>query len=207
MAVLTDMNQPLGSAIGNAWEVREAVEALSGLVPPEAPLMQVSLTLGSAMLLLSGLCASMEEGKEKLLGAINNGAGLSVLKNMISDLGGDESYIDAEKIKKNTETKLVIPVCAEISGYVSGMDTEEIGNASRVLGAGRAKLTDVIDPAVGIVFSKRLGEQVNTGDIVCTVYANDEAKAAEAVKMIREAVRFSDKPVAAPQLILDVIKE
>lgn len=207
MAVLTDMNQPLGSAIGNAWEVREAIEALSGLVPEEAPLMQVSLILGAAMLQLSGLCASMEEGKEKLKEMIRNRRGLRVLKDMITDLGGDSSYVDAEKIKELTKTKMEIPVLAETNGYISAMDTEKIGNASRVLGAGRATLSDVIDPSVGIVFHKRISDAVESGEPVCTVYANDAVKAQQAVKMIREAVGISDEPVQAPELILDVITE
>lgn len=206
-AVLTDMDQPLGSAIGNAWEVREAVEALSGLVPMEAPLMQVSLTLGAAMLCLSGLCKTMEDGKAKLREAISDGKGIAVLKHMIADLGGDDSYIDPEKIKELTKTKLEISVSAESNGYVASMDTEMIGNASRILGAGRAKLTDVIDPSVGILFRKRLGEPIVQGEEICTVFANDEKKAAEAVKMIREAVRISEEHVKAPELIIDVISE
>lgn len=207
IAVLTDMDQPLGSAIGNAWEVREAVEALSGLVPMDAPLMQVSLTLGAAMLLLSGLCGSMEEGKEKLKEAILNGAGLKVLKNMIADLGGDAAYIDAQKIRKLTETAYTVPVGAQKYGYVEKMNTENIGNASRILGAGREKLTDVIDPAVGIVFHKRIGDKVSEGEAICTVYANDDKKAEEAVKMIQEAVHISPNQIEAKELILDVISE
>lgn len=207
IAVLTDMDQPLGAAVGNAWEVREAVEALSGLVPLEAPLMQVSLVLGASMLQLSGLCGTLEEGKEKLIEAIRNGKGLSVLKNMIADLGGDASFVDAEKIKELCRTKFEIHFTADYSGYISSMDTELIGNASRILGAGRAKLTDAIDPAVGIVFRKRIADPVRPGETVCTVYANDAVKAEEAVKMLKEAICFSEGPVSAPELIIDIIKE
>lgn len=207
IAALTDMNQPLGCAVGNAWEVKEAVDALSGLVAPEAPLMQVSLTLGSAMLHLSGLCENMEEGKEMLLDAIATGRGLQVFKNMIADLGGDASYVDAEKINELCRTKTAIDVKAEKDGYVSSMDTEMIGNASRVLGAGREKLTDVIDPSVGIFFKKRIADRIDKGETICTVYANDEGKAGESVRMINEAVKISSEPVAAPELIIDVITE
>lgn len=207
IAVLTDMNQPLGSAVGNAWEVREAVEALSGLVPMDAPLMQVSLTLGAAMLRLSGICENMEEGKEKLKEAIRNGKGLNVFQHMISDLGGDAAYVNAEKIRELTATKLEIPVPAARNGYVASMDTEMIGNASRILGAGRAKLTDVIDPSVGILFRKRIGERVNAGEPICTIYANDEKKAAEALKMIEKAVCIADECTEAPALIIDVITD
>lgn len=207
IAVLTDMDQPLGSCIGNAWEVREAVEALSGLLPMEDPLIQVSLTLGSAMLQLSGLCADMEAGKAMLREAIYNGKGLQVLKNMITELGGDASYIDAEKIKELCKTKLEIPVRSEKSGTFASVNTEQIGNASRLLGAGREKLTDIIDPAVGIVFHKRIGDKVAAGEIVCTVYANDADKAASAKKMIINALGFTDAPVNAPELIKDIITE
>lgn len=207
IAVLTDMNQPLGTAIGNAWEVREAVEALSGLVPMDAPLMQVSLTLGAAMLKLSGLCQSMDEGREKLTTAIRNGEGLEVFRHMIEDLGGDASYIDAKKIGELTQTKLQLPVAALREGYIAGMDTEKIGNASRILGAGREKLSDVIDPSVGIVFRKRIAEPVEKGETICTVYANDSKKADEAIKMIEEAVLITEAPAVSPTLILDVITE
>lgn len=207
IAALTNMDQPLGTCIGNAWEVKEAVEALSGLVSEEEPLMRVSLTLGAAMLQLSGLAQNMDDGKEQLKAAIANGKGLSVLKKMITDLGGDASYVDAEKIKDLCRTKIQVDIKAEQTGYLSSMDTEMIGNASRVLGAGRAKLSEVIDPAVGIVFCKRLGDAVLPGECICTLYANDPAKAEEAEKMIKEAVRVSDKPLTTPELILDIIAE
>ena len=207
MAVLTDMDQPLGAAVGNAWEVREAVEALAGRVPKEAPLMQVSLLLGASMLLLSGHCRDIEEGKTMLQEAIDSGKGLSVLRSMIADLGGDASYIDPDKIGELCKTRYEIPVCADKDGYIASMDTEQIGNASRILGAGREKMTDIIDPAVGILFHKRLGDAIRADEAICTLFANDEAKAAEAVAKIREAIRLSQEPVAAPQLIKDVIKD
>ena len=207
IAMLTNMNEPLGAAVGNAWEMRDAVDALSGKIPFDAPLMQISLKLGAAMLVLSKLAVSLEEGEEKLRCAVSDGSGLQVLKKMIADLGGDSSYIDPEKIALLCKTAYALPVYPAEGGYIAAMDTEKIGNAARLMGAGREKLTDTIDPAVGMLFHKRIGDYVTPDTALCTVYANDAEKGALAVKEVRSAVTMAkEKPEPQP-LLIDMITE
>ena len=206
-AIITDMNQPLGLAVGNALEVQEAVNVLSGLVPEEEPLVQVSLLLGAHMLLLSNLASTEEEGKEKLLQALRSGAGLEKLRQMIAALGGDPAYIDAERIKELCRVNRLVEVYPLQDGFLAGLEAEKIGIASQMLGAGRAKKEDTIDPAVGLVMHRRVGDRLSTGEPFCTLYVNDETHLEEAVALLHESMTISlEKPAPAP-LVYAIVKE
>ena len=206
-AIITDMNQPLGLAVGNALEVQEAVNVLSGLVPEEEPLVQVSLLLGAHMLLLSNLASTEAEGKEKLLQALRSGAGLEKLRQMIAALGGDPAYIDAERIKELCRVNRLVEVYPLQDGFLAGLEAEKIGIASQMLGAGRAKKEDTIDPAVGLVMHKRVGDRLSTGEPFCTLYVNDETHLEEAVALLHESMTISsEKPASAP-LVYAIVKE
>lgn len=194
-AIVTDMDQPLGMAVGNALEVQEAVELLSGMIPETDPLYRVCLLLGKEMLKMGGLAKDDEEAEGMLKGAIADGSGLAVLKKMFALQHGDSSYIDAEKIKELVKVRKRIDVYPEKTGVVTGMHTERIGHAAQILGAGRAKKGDPIDPAVGLVMKVRLNSPVDPSKPLCTLYVNEEANADEAAAIMRQAVVIGDAPV------------
>ena len=206
-AIITDMNQPLGLAVGNALEVQEAVNVLSGLVPEDEPLVEVSLLLGAHMLMLSDIAKTEAEGKEMLLTGLRSGAGLEKLRRMIAALGGEASYIDAEKIKELCKVRRLIEVYPEKDGYLAGLAAEKIGVASQMLGAGRAKKEDRIDPAVGLVMHKRVGDPLSKTEPFCTLYVNDETHLEDAEALLHESMTISaEKPVPSP-LVYAIVKE
>ena len=205
VAVITDMNQPLGMAVGNALEVREAVELLSGKVHRDDPLYEVCMLLGSHMLLLSKLASSEQEAREKLETALANGDGLRKLQQMVAAQGGDASYIHLDRIGELCKVKRQIPLLAVKSGFVSEIHAEHIGGAAQMLGAGRAKAEDSIDHAVGLVMHKRLGDTVAESEPLCTLYVNDESNLDAAAELFYSAIEISgEKPEHRP-MIYDVI--
>lgn len=206
VAVVTDMNQPLGLSVGNALEFREAVQLLSGQLPAGDPLLEVCLLLGTQMLLLSKLAKSDEEARGMLQQAIDNGAGLSKLRAMIHELGGDETLLTLEGMDKLCRVKRQVPVTAEKSGYVIGMQAELIGRAAQVLGAGRETKEDVIDPAVGLIVHKRVGDPIQAGEAICTLYVNDEKNLDDAISTMKEAVQIGAKPDHVAPMVYAVIR-
>lgn len=197
VALVTDMGEPLGSHVGNALEVKEAIEVLSGSVT--GPLLDVSLELGSRMLILSGAAESVPEAKEKLLDALRSGRGLKVLRQMISAQGGDPSCCD--DVANLPQAKVILPVPALQNGYIHHMDTIGLGNTAQAMGAGRRTKEDVIDPSVGFVLHKRIGNAVAQGEPIATVYAKDEASAQTAVAAIQQQVFITDEQVPPCKLI------
>ena len=206
VAVVTDMNQPLGLSVGNALEFREAVQLLSGQLAAGDPLLEVCLLLGTQMLLLSKLAKSDEEARGMLQQAIDNGAGLSKLRAMIHELGGDETLLTLEGMDKLCRVKRQVPVTAEKSGYVIGMQAELIGRAAQVLGAGRETKEDVIDPAVGLIMHKRVGDPIQAGEAICTLYVNDEKNLDDAISTMKEAVQIGAKPDHVAPMVYAVIR-
>lgn len=205
IAIITDMNQPLGCAVGNALEVKEAVEMLSGMIPQEDPFYRVCFLLASRMLLLGGIAESEAEANEKLKFALVSGAGLQKLRAMITELGGDASYLSPAGMLPLVKTKKVIPLYPMQDGYLTGMDTASIGIAAQLLGGGRTQKTDVIDPAVGLVMHKRLGDVMVQSEPYCTLYVNDERNLDEAIRHMAAAVVIgSEKPPHSP-MVYDVI--
>ncbi len=204
VAIITDMNQPLGMAVGNALEVREAVAVLSGKVPEEDPLYQVCMLLGTHMLLLGKVAKDEAEARQKLQQALRSGAGLAKLQAMVCALGGAPGCL--EDVDALCKTRLQVPVTLEKGGYIAAMEAARIGAAAQMLGAGRAKKTDIIDPAVGLVMHKRRGDFLPAGEPFATLYANDTARLQEAVETLRGALTLSAEPPEAAPMVYDVIQ-
>lgn len=203
VALVTDMNQPLGMAVGNGLEVREAIELLAGKIPSGDPLYEVSMLLASHMLLLSGLAKDEAGARAKLTQALTSGAGLQKLGAMLRALGGDVRCIEDPDSLCIVEKK--IPVALRAAGYIAAMRAEEIGVAAQLLGAGRATKEDRIDPAVGLVMHKRQGMHVAADEPVATLYVNDPAHVEEAAALVRAAFTLSQEPPASMPMVYDVI--
>jgi pyrimidine-nucleoside phosphorylase len=205
VAVVTNMDQPLGRAVGNALEVKEAIMTLRGEGPPD--LEKLCLELGGWMLTLAGKSAGPEEGQECLKALIANGSALDKFREMVRSQQGNDQVAENLDLLPSTDKKVVIVSPAQ--GYISSLKAETIGLAAMNLGAGREKKDSEIDPAVGIILEKKVGDQVSPGDAVATIYAG--AKATEeqlnAVKqMISDAYSFQDEKVAKDQLILGFVE-
>ncbi|NLO86604.1 MAG: thymidine phosphorylase [Clostridiales bacterium] len=203
IALVTDMGEPLGSHVGNALEVKEAIDVLSGRVT--GPLLTLSLELGARMLLLSGAAGDIEEAKAKLQNALQSGAGLATLKKMITAQGGDPSCCDDTSLLP--QAKVVKDVPALQSGYVHHMDTIALGNTTQAMGAGRKQKTDIIDHSVGFVLHHRIGDSVTKGAPIATAYAKDEQSANDAIAEIQEAIAISDEKVAPCKLIHAIVDD
>jgi len=206
VAVVTDMNQPLGLSVGNALEFREAVQLLSGKVPEGDPLYEVCMLLGIQMLRLSKLAKSDEESRDMLKRAIDSGEGLGKLRAMIHELGGDDSLLTPEGMDKLCSVKRLIPVSAPSTGYIVGMHAELIGRAAQVLGAGRATKEDTIDPAVGLVMHKRVGDSIKEGEAICTFYVNSEENLDDAYQTMLEAIVIGEKPDQVAPMVYAVVR-
>ena len=202
IAVISDMDQPLGYAIGNALEVEEAIETLKGNGPKD--LLELALTLGSNMLILANRVETFEEGKKLLLENIENGKALEKLKEFVKAQGGDPSYVDNTDLLP--KAKYIIDVKSKKSGTISKIHAEEMGLTAMELGAGRATKESVIDLAVGIVLCKKRGEKVSEGDILARVYANDEAKGNKAVDKILKDIEIVSSYEENIPLIYDIIR-
>ncbi len=202
-AVITDMNQPLGLAVGNALEVREAVELLSGKIPAGDPLYEVCMLLASHMLQLSGIAGGDQDARCILTSALDSGAALAKLREMVRSQGGDSSYIDSQKVNELCSVKHQIPVMLSGSGRVQHIDAYKIGVAAQVLGAGRAKKEDTVDHAVGLVMHKRLGDSVEEKEPACTLYVNDETHVDSATALIQDAISLQ---TGASSMVYEVLK-
>lgn len=197
VALVTDMGEPLGSHIGNALEVKEAIDVLAGRTA--GPLLDVALELGAHMLMLADAASNKEEGRQKLLDALQSGRGLDKLRRMIVAQGGDPACCD--DVTKLPQAPIVHPVPALTGGYVHHMDTIGLGNAAQAMGAGRRTKEDIIDPSVGFVLHKRVGQPVQQGEAIATLYARDEATAAEAEAAIQRCIALSDQQVPPCKLV------
>lgn len=201
VAIVTDMNQPLGMAVGNILEVIEAINTLKGQGPKD--LLEVSLELGAQMVVLAEMATNEEEAKKMLRRSIEDGSALSKLKEFVEAQGGDSHCVDNTDLFD--KASIIEPVVARTSGYISHIETEEIGFATMILGGGRETKESVIDLAVGYVFEKKLGDYVSEGDLIATVHANDGDKMKESVTRLLDAITISKEEVKAPILIKDKI--
>lgn len=204
VALITDMSRPLGMAVGNGLEMREAIQVLRGEVPADDQLVRVCFSLAGNMLKLSGLTDSVETAVPKLQAAIKSGAALNKLREMIERLGGDTSYIDEPD--KLVNTRRIVPVLAPRSGYIGTMNAKQIGLASLLIGAGREHVSDSIDPAVGILMHKRYGDKVSCGEAFASMYVNDERNLAQALDMLVSAVEISLSQPPEMKLIYKTIE-
>ena len=203
MALITDMNQPLGLAVGNGLEIIEAMEALSGKLDEDDHLLNVSLMLAAKMLIASGLAKTAEEARKMLMEKLASGEGLNRLKKMLYAMGGKEEYI--ENPDKLAAVKRLVDVYPDDSGYIGDMRAESIGVAAQLLGAGRAKKGDIIDPATGLVMHVRRGDRVTKHDPIATMYVNDDSHLEDAVAMLKSAVAITaQKPNDIPMVYKEV---
>ena len=201
MAVISDMSEPLGFAIGNALEVKEAIDTLKGNGPED--LTELVLTLGSQMVMLAKKAESTEDARKQLLEVIQNGKAIEKFKEFIAAQGGDPSVVDhPEKLPQAT---FQIPVPAKADGVVAGITADEIGKAATMLGAGRATKDDVIDLAVGIILHKKIGDSVKKGDTLLTIHSNHQ-QVDEVVAKIYDHITIADyteKPKLIHRIIAD----
>ncbi|HBZ83253.1 MULTISPECIES: pyrimidine-nucleoside phosphorylase [Brevibacillus] len=202
VAVISDMNQPLGFAVGNALEVKEAVETLAGRGPKD--LTELVLSIGSRMLLLGGLVATVEEGRAKLEDLMATGKAVDKLAEMVEAQGGDKQ--DVYDLSRLPQAKIIHEVVASEDGYVEAIDAEAVGHASVVLGAGRLTKEMPIDLAVGFVLHKKRGDQVRAGEVLVTVHANDEKLLQSALEELGNAFAISTKIPLEQPLIYKIIE-
>jgi pyrimidine-nucleoside phosphorylase len=197
-AVVSDMNQPLGRAVGNAVEVVESVDTLRGNGPPD--LLDVTLTLGAHMLILGGLETDEPAARRSLERAIESGAAFKKFREMVGLHGGSREALDDPSGLPGSEMHLDYP--APEGGYVAAVDAERIGRASIVLGAGRRRVEDPVDHAVGITNLVKVGERVEAEQPLLTMHANQWVRLEEAGSLLHEAFRFSpDAPSPAPLIV------
>ena len=203
-AVITDMNQPLGRAVGNAIEVKEVIETLSGKGPED--LLEVSLNLASYMLLGSGKVITVKEARQLLEKTIENKTALDKFAKFIASQGGDSEFVYHPELLKMGS------ICYDVKspgdGYVQKIRTDEIGMASSLLGGGRVTKDSKIDLSVGIYIHKKLGDKVSKNEPLATIYANDDKKRKEAKKRIINAYSIGrDKPLIPPYIYSIVTKD
>jgi pyrimidine-nucleoside phosphorylase len=192
-AVLSDMNQPLGQAVGNVLEMQEAIEVLQGGGP--ADFREHCAVLASHMLMLGGLFPNPESARKMAERALKNGSAFEMLRKLVIAQGGDVSYVDNPT--KMEKARLTETVPSPASGHLSEINARLIGEAATVLGAGRATKDDPVDHAVGFVILHKVGEHLQAGEPLFIVHANDQAKLDAAKKRVLVAHKFSDSPVAA----------
>ncbi|MCI7442418.1 MAG: pyrimidine-nucleoside phosphorylase [Clostridium sp.] len=202
IAIISDMDQPLGYAIGNSLEVIEAINTLKGNGPKD--LLELTLTLGSYMLILGKKASSFEEGYNMLLENIKNGKALEKLKEFVKAQGGDEKYIDNTNCFE--KASFIIEVKAEKSGIISKIHAEKLGLIAMELGAGRVTKESEIDLSVGIVLNKKRGDKVNKGEILAYIHANDMEKGEKASEKLINAIEIKDSFKDNIPLIYEVIK-
>lgn len=188
IAVISDMNQPLGYAVGNSLEIIEAINTLKGNGPLD--LLELCFALGSNMLLLAKRVDTLEEGRALLKENIDNGNALNKLKEFVLAQGGDISYID--DTSKFESAKYKIEVIAESNGMVTKINAQEVGIIAMEIGAGRATKEDKIDLSVGIVFNKKCSDKVKEGDILAVIYANDKDKGEKARQKLLKNIIIGD---------------
>jgi pyrimidine-nucleoside phosphorylase len=200
VAIISDMSQPLGYAIGNALEVREAIDTLKGRGP--ADLYELSLTLGSHMAVLAGKAENVAEARRLLEAAIASGQAIETFKRFVAAQGGDANVADNPGMLPAAAHK--IAVLAPSSGFVASMAAERIGTAAMMLGAGRATKDAEIDLAVGIVLHKKIGDPVVAGEPLATIHANRE-QVDDVIDILLRAIEIGRDPVSPPTLIYEVI--
>ncbi|EOH91366.1 pyrimidine-nucleoside phosphorylase [Enterococcus pallens] len=201
MAVISDMSEPLGEAIGNSLEIVEAIDTLKGEGPED--LTEMCYVLGSQMVVLAGKAETLDDARQLLKEALDSGKALEKFREMIEDQGGDSSVVDHPEKLLTARYESELP--AKTSGYVTKLVANEIGIAAMLLGAGRKTKEDAIDHAVGIKLHKKVGEKVEAGESLLTIYANTE-EIQEVEKLLYENIEIGDQAVE-PTLIHGIVTE
>lgn len=202
VAILTNMDQPLGKYSGNALEVIEAIEALKGNGEPDV--IRVCTLLGAYMLKLAGLDNNIANNIKLIQSKIDNGEGLEKFRELISRQWGDSRVIDDYSIFPKAKFK--IPLASLEEGYISRIEAKNIGQAVVNIGGGRLKKSNKIDYSVGIEISKKIGDFVKSGDTLLYIYSNNETQGLMQIEMLRNSFEFSKEPVEKPKEILDIIE-
>ena len=202
VCILTNMNEPLGYAVGNSLEVIEAIQFLKGDMPED--IKEVVLELGAYMIKLAGKGDNLIKNKEKLLENIQNKKGYDKFIQLVENQGGDSSYIKDTNLF--VKAQYIEKIYSQQSGYIESMNAKEIGKIVCHLGAGRIRKEDPIDYAVGIVLNKKVSDKVEIGEELVTVYANSKEKLEEAKKKILEVIKIKNKKIEKPKMILEVIQ-
>lgn len=202
MAVISDMSQPLGYAIGNALEIKEAIDTLRGEGPKD--LEELCLELGSYMVLLAEKASTLEEARGMLEEVIRSGAAIETLKTFLEAQGGDASVVDNPE--ELPQAKHVVELEAKEAGVVSEIVADSVGTAAMLLGAGRATKDSEIDLAVGIVLRKKIGDKVEAGESLATIHSNQE-DLTKVKKALYESIKVVSGDVKVPPLVHDTISE
>ena len=200
VAVLSDMSEPLGRAVGNSLEVKEAIASLKGEGPDD--LMELCYTSGSIMLVQAKICKDRDEARRALYNSIKSGEAFNKLVEMVKAQGGDVEYIlHPEKFEVSSRK---IEIVAERSGFVKKLDALEIGIAAMKLGAGRETLEDKIDMSAGIILNHKVGAKVKIGDVLCVAYTNKE-HVEDAIAQIKGAYEIVDEPIYSQPVIREIV--
>jgi len=202
VALLSDMNQPLGQAVGNALEVKEAIETLQGDGP--ADFREHALVVASHLVLLGEAAGDLDDARQLAEATLDDGSALERFKALTAAQGGDVSYIESPN--KFKLAPVIRPVNAEQSAYLAQINARVVGETSVELGAGRAKKSDEIDHAVGIIVHPNVGDKLEKGEPIFTIHANSEEKWAEAELNLKKALTWSEQAVDPLPLFYDVVK-
>ncbi|MGC2658774.1 MAG: thymidine phosphorylase, partial [Bryobacteraceae bacterium] len=200
-ALITDMNQPLGYAVGNALEVMEVSQTLQNAGP--ADLTRISLELAARMIYLGKITKTLEEARELAQSKLLDGSGYRKFRDVITAQGGNAQVLDNFELLPNATGAQEITTSR--GGYVSAIDAELIGQASSMIGAGRNTKDDDIDPAVGVILEVKVGQKIDAGSILCRIYHTSEEHLEEAAGLVEGAFKISQQPVDERELILEVV--
>jgi pyrimidine-nucleoside phosphorylase len=198
VALITDMDQPLGLKVGNALEVEECIEAMKGKGP--ADLLEVSIELSAWMFFLAGRSPSVDQGRQLACELIANQSALRKFREIITEQGGDPGVIDDPR--RLPQARHQSPFLSPSTGFVGSIQCEQVGVASLVLGGGREKKEDVIDPAVGLVLHKKVGEPVREGEPLCTIHYNSDARLNDARSLLQQAYHIAERPPATKRPLI-----
>ncbi len=202
VAVITDMDEPLGNAVGNALEVKEAISVLKGETKGE--LLELCLTLGSCILTEAGLAANDEEAREKLIKGIEDGSALNKLAELVEGQEGDKRAVYDTSLLPDAPVKL--EVVTDNIGYVNHISAEDVGLVSMHLGGGRATKESEIDLSVGVYMHMKVGDKVSEGESLATIHASSMEKAAEAAELLRKCYDIVPSPVEKPKFIKGIVR-
>jgi pyrimidine-nucleoside phosphorylase/thymidine phosphorylase len=201
-AVLTDMDQPLGYAIGNALEIMEASQTLQNAGP--ADLTQLSIELAARMISLANPAEGMEAAREQANAALNSGAAFAKFQQVIAAQGGNPDVLSQFELLPNASSAREI--FSPRAGFITRINAEDIGQAAAMLGAGRDTMEKHIDPAVGVILEHKVGERVGAGTRLCTLYVTDETHVEEAAQLVEDAFHISGAPAETRELVLEVVQ-
>lgn len=202
IAVISEMDQPLGNAVGNSLEVIEAINTLKGNGPKD--LYDLCISLGTYILIAAGKADDEAQADKMLKDVIDNGKALDKFAEFVKAQGGDETEVyNPEKLVKANE---IYELKADCEGYVTRIQSDEVGVAVIILGGGRETKESVIDLSVGVIINKKVGDYVSKGDVIATIYSNSPDKTKEAAKRLLGAYTFGDEEPKKQKLIKGVVK-